>query len=282
MYKVYVAFLIICLLVIFIVVDNNRLSVTDRTVSIRNLPDNFEGFTIIQLSDLHDKRFGKDQRRLIKKIDSINPDICLITGDYVMSHKQLPENSLQLLEKLGKHRPVFVITGNHEGHHADWKAIEKLTEQSGSIILRGKSSISRGNAHISLFGIDDPAFYGCCDNPYIGAFKEELERIAALREDDIPSVLLSHRPELLSLYAELGFDLVFSGHAHGGLWRIPLVGGIAAPDQGLFPKYTAGIYEMNGTSMMVSRGLGLAKVPVRILNPPEIVVVRLTRAVGGI
>ena len=95
MYKVHVVFLIICLLVIFIVVDNNRLSVTDRTVSIRNLPDNFEGFTIIQLSDLHDKRFGKDQRRLIKEIDSINPDICIITGDYVMSHKQLPENSLQ-------------------------------------------------------------------------------------------------------------------------------------------------------------------------------------------
>ena len=269
---------IVVLVAVLIFIGNHRLSVTTQTIVMKNLTESFEGFTIVHLSDLHDKKFGKGQKRLLSKINAVNADICIITGDIVERKKRFARNSLQLISQLSKRQPVFLVTGNHEGHHGDWENIQNLVEETGAKILRGKTNLSRDGAYLFLMGIDDPAFYDSCANPYVGAFRDALEKVAASRENSTPSILLSHRPEIISLYSELGFDLVFAGHAHGGLWRIPWIGGIAAPDQGLFPKYTAGIYKDKNTTMIVSRGLGSTKLPIRIFNPPEIVVVRLCRA----
>ena len=140
---------------------------------------------------------------------------------------------------------------------------------------RKKRSQKKGDGVVSLSGTHDPAFTDSCSNPMQSGFRDELEQNTSKLSNGNVRILLSHRPEIFDLYVELGYDLVFTGHAHGGLWRLRFIGPLVVPDQGLFPKSTSGVYSKNDTKMVLSRGLGPTQIPVRILNPPEIVVVEL-------
>ncbi|MED2793223.1 metallophosphoesterase [Bacillus wiedmannii] len=260
---------------IFLYVQNNLISITEVKITSNKIPSSFKGFKILQISDLHNKKFGDNQENLIQKVKSINPDIIAITGDLIDSKSYDPEVSMELIRKLVKKYPVYFVTGNHEKWSGKYNNLEKELKKHHVIVLRNEHvTIQKGEQKINLLGIDDPEFVtGNRDEGNV--VKDEIIKAKIETQPDTYNVLLSHRPEFLTEYADEQIDLVLSGHAHGGQVRLPFIGGLVAPNQGMFPTYTAGLYEKQNTSMVVSRGLGNSIILQRIFNRPELVVVQL-------
>lgn len=259
-------------LIIGIIRGNRALEVNTWTVSGSKLPDAFSGFRIVQVSDLHNTEFGSDNQKLLSLLADTDPDIIVITGDLIDSRRTDVDIALRFAASAMEIAPVYYVTGNHESRlETEFSQLETGLKAAGVTVLRNESVIlEQDGQQIQLLGMDDITFYS--EN----AEHQFSENLKALKDDELYTVLLSHKPNLLPLYAEAGMDLVFSGHAHGGQFRLPWIGGILAPDQGFFPKYDSGLYTMENTTMMVSRGLGNSLFPFRVNNPPEIVVVQLT------
>ncbi|MGE6540608.1 metallophosphoesterase [Bacillus luti] len=260
---------------IFLYVQNNVISITEVNITSSKIPSSFKGFKILQLSDLHNKKFGDNQDVLIQKVKSINPDIIVITGDLIDSKSYDAEVSMQLIRELVKEYPIYFVTGNHEKWSGKYNDLEKELKKHHVTVLRNEHvTIQKGEQKINLLGIDDPEFV--TNNHDEGnVVKDEIIKAKIEMQPDTYDVLLSHRPEFLTEYADEEIDLVLSGHAHGGQVRLPFIGGLVAPNQGILPKYTAGLYEEQNTAMIVSRGLGNSIIPQRIFNRPELVVVQL-------
>ncbi|WP_305927543.1 metallophosphoesterase [Bacillus mycoides] len=260
---------------IFLYLQNNLISITEVKISSSKIPSSFKGYKILQISDLHNKKFGDNQDVLIQKVKSINPDIIAITGDLIDSKSYDAEMSMQVIRELVKEYPVYFVTGNHEKWSGKYNSLEKKLKKQHVTVLRNEHVIiQKGGHEINLLGIDDPEFNtGDIDEGSI--VKDTIVKAKIETLPDRYNVLLSHRPEFLEEYAEEKVDLVLSGHAHGGQVRLPFIGGLVAPNQGILPKYTAGLYEQQNTSMIVSRGLGNSIIPQRVFNRPEIVVVQL-------
>lgn len=260
---------------IFLYVQNNLISITEVKLTSSKIPSSFKGFKILQLSDLHNKKFGDNQDVLIQKVKSINPDIIAITGDLIDSKSYDPEVSMELIRELVKEYPVYFVTGNHEKWSGKYNDLEKELKQHHVTVLRNEHvSIQIGGQDIHILGIDDPEFVtGNRDEGNV--VKGEIIKAKFEMQPDTYNVLLSHRPEFLTEYADEQIHLVLSGHAHGGQVRLPFIGGLVAPNQGILPTYTTGLYEKQNTSMVVSRGLGNSIIPQRIFNRPELVVVQL-------
>lgn len=260
---------------IFLYSQNNLISITEVNITSNKIPSSFKGFKILQISDLHNKKFGDNQETLIQKVKSINPDIIAITGDLIDSKSYDAEVSMELIRGLVKEYPIYFVTGNHEKWSGKYNDLEKELKKHHVTVLRNEHvSIQKGEQKINLLGIDDPEFVtGNRDEGNI--VKDEIIKAKIEIQPDIYNVLLSHRPEFLTEYADEQIDIVLSGHAHGGQFRLPFIGGVVAPNQGILPTYTAGLYEKQNTSMVVSRGLGNSIIPQRIFNRPELVVVQL-------
>lgn len=178
------------------------------------------------------------------------------------------------MDKLTKIASVYYVTGNHEARSGKFNDLEKKLETAGVFVLRNTSVVlERQGASIQLLGVDDPL--QVMDHNEASAMDSVLTTVTKEMNEDDFKFLLSHRPELLSLYSQFDLDLVFSGHAHGGQIRFPFIGGIIAPGQGVYPEYTAGVYSKDDTSMIVSRGLGNSLFPLRVFNRPEIIVTKL-------
>lgn len=255
---------------------NNSLTVSRYSVSPDNLSEGFNGYRIVHISDLHNKDFGE---RLAEQIASLEPDIIVITGDIIDSYSTKTEIAVEFIEKAADIAPVYFVTGNHESRlPEEYAFLRAEMEKNGVTVLDGKTvSLEKNGEKISLTGINDTTFFGShVLNEDEILFGEALSSLAAQAEGEV-GILLSHRPELLDVYAKNGFDLVFCGHAHGGQIRLPFIGGLFSPGQGLFPEYTEGIYESGETSMIVSRGLGNSFFPFRIGNRPQIVVCELEK-----
>ncbi|EOO27550.1 phosphoesterase [Bacillus cereus BAG1X2-3] len=261
--------------IIFLYLQNNLISITEVKITSSKIPSSFKGYKILQISDLHNKQFGDNQDVLIQKIKSIDPDIIAITGDLIDSKSYDAEVSMQLIREIVKKYPVYFVTGNHEQWSGKYNRLEKELKKYDVNVLRNQHvGIRKGEQEINLLGIDDPEFVtGNRDEGNI--IIDEIKKAKIEMQPDRYNVLLSHRPEFLTEYADEQIDLVLSGHAHGGQVRLPFIGGLVAPNQGVLPKYTAGLYVEQSTSMVVSRGLGNSIIPQRILNRPEIVVVQL-------
>ncbi|EJR54705.1 hypothetical protein IIM_01645 [Bacillus cereus VD107] len=260
---------------IFLYSQNNLISVNEIKTTSSKIPSSFKGFKILQLSDLHNKKFGDNQDVLIKKVKSIKPDIITITGDLIDSKSYDAEVSLQVIRELVKEYPVYFVTGNHEKWSGKYNSLEKELKKNHVTVLRNEHiNIQKDGQEIYLLGIDDPEFTSGNHNEG-SIVKNEIVKAKNEVNPDGYKVLLSHRPEFLNVYADEKIDLVLSGHAHGGQVRLPFIGGLVAPNQGILPKYTAGLYMKQNTSMIVSRGLGNSIIPQRIFNRPEIVVVQL-------
>ena len=225
-----------------------------------------EGFRITQLSDLHNREYGKDNCRLLALTEAQLPDLLVITGDLIDSYRPNPERALETARRLAKLAPCYYVTGNHE-HRMSLErqaAFCRELEQAGVIVLRNEAvrlGLDRG---FRLIGVDSTQ--GCT---------ETLQKLMEQRPAEELNVLLSHKPHYAKEYQRAGVDLVLTGHAHGGQWRLPGVGALYAPGQGLLPKYTAGMYRLGDTVMCVSRGLGNSSFPLRIDNKPEVVTVIL-------
>lgn len=267
--------LIIAILAVFVYLQNNWVVLTELEVVSERLPGNFDGFKIVQLSDLHSKSFGKGQQRLAGIVAGAKPDIIVITGDLVDGRHYDEYASLTLIREVSKIAPVYYITGNHEWWSGKFAGLEIKLKAAGAIVLRNDSrKITAGDQSIYITGLDDPESTGSIYSKegYIG---NKLRDTIRLQQIDHFSILLSHRPEAFNQYKSYGIDLIFSGHAHGGQFRLPFIGGLYAPDQGYIPKYTSGVYKDGNTSMVVSRGLGNSIMPLRLFNRPEITEVTL-------
>ena len=232
------------------------------------VPSSFDGMRIVQVSDLHDALFGNKQEKLVRKVKASNPDVIFITGDLVDSNRYNLEQSLQAVRQFVKIADVYYVLGNHEVATNKVSEIYDALSSLGVHVMDNTSTVlERNGERLSIVGIEDP-LTGM-------ETKDMLEIATAHIPKDRLTLLLAHRPEVFDVYVDQGIDVVFSGHAHGGQIRIPGIGGLVAPGQGLFPKYTAGVYEESATRMVVSRGLGNSSVPYRIFNLPEIIVFEL-------
>ena len=223
------------------------------------------------LTDLHACAYGEGQRNLLDAVAAQSPDLVLLCGDIVDDDPRMPEErALVTVEALAEVWPVYYVTGNHEFWTGRVEEVKDLLRAHGAVVLEGESVTvtAAGQIH-RIGGIDDP---------YVGedVWREQLGAVTAAQDGAHVSVLLTHRPERVENYAGRGFDLVLAGHAHGGQWRLPgLINGLIAPNQGLFPRYAGGRYDLGeGTDMIVSRGLAResTRIP-RLYNRPELVVV---------
>lgn len=265
--------LLMTALFIWLIWSNVTIQLTHIAVSDADLPVAFEGYKIAQISDLHNAKFGKDNNVLIKMLEEQKPDIIVITGDMVDSNHTDVEVAIEFAQRAVAIAPCYYVTGNHEGWiEKEYERLETGLLAAGVEVMHDESVIlEKDGEFIQLIGVDDPTF-----RYYFGGapFVSQLQK---LKDDNAFTVLLSHRPELFDTYVQEEFDIVFSGHAHGGQVRIPFVGGVIAPQQGFFPEYDAGTYTEGTTTMVVSRGIGNSVVPVRVNNRPEIVIVELQK-----
>ena len=222
----------------------------------------------MHISDLHNAEFGDGQKYLIDKIEAQDADIIVITGDMIDSRRTDVDKAVELITGLGNKIPVYYVTGNHESRVREYNELESKLIENGVNVLKNESvKIEKDGSFINIIGVDDPSF-GMSPN-------DIFHTVSELKTDGY-DVLLSHRPELVETYCESGAELVLCGHAHGGQVRIPFAGGLVARNQGLFPEYTAGSYKSGSTEMIVSRGLGNSIIPLRVNNPPELVVITLS------
>lgn len=268
-----VIFIVIC--IVFSIWQNNSIVISNFDYNKSELPTEFNNFKIVHISDLHNKVFGDEQDKLIGKVEDLSPDIIVITGDLIDRRRYNLEKAMLFINSAVKIAPVYYVSGNHEAWSGKYYEIKERLIDAGAIVMEDSElDITRGNNSIKLLGLSDPDFLTSdyIDGTDISKVEEKLKEWSEIEEFKI---LLSHRPELFDLYSENNIDMIFSGHAHGGQIRIPFVGGLIAPDQGFFPKYTAGSYNEKKSTMFVSRGLGNSLFPVRVFNRPEIISVTL-------
>jgi predicted MPP superfamily phosphohydrolase len=272
--------LVLVIIIVFLYANNNMLQISNVNISSPKIPTSFSGYKMVQISDLHSKSFGKGQKSIINKIKKLNPDIIVITGDIVDRRRYNETNSITFVKEAVKLAPVYYITGNHEAWSGNFESsLEDKLSNAGVKLLRNKAElIKKGEGIINLIGIDDPAFntsgYGEGYKDSYYADKNLKKALSTVNNSNF-TILLSHRPELINTYVKNKIDLVFSGHAHGGQVRLPFIGGLVAPNQGILPKYTSGKYTIDGCNMIVSRGLGNSIAPFRIFNTPNIVLLTL-------
>ncbi len=235
-----------------------------------NVPRAFHGYKILLISDLQNKRFGKGQKHLIYKTECTAPDMIVITGDLIDRNRTNLDAAMELIHAIVDIAPVYYVSGNHEHQSGRFAELSERLRKAGVKILdNGKSVVERKEDTITLLGLSDKSV-----NPY---YKMALRTLKKGGKEDDFTVLLSHRPELFMDYVDAGVDLACCGHAHGGQTRLPFIGGLFAPHQGLCPKYTKGMYRKGKTAMVVSRGLGNSTFPFRIFNRPELVEITLFR-----
>ena len=264
---------LLALLVLFVYWDNTALRTDSLTYTSTALPAEFDGLRIVQLSDLHNREFGKNNQRLYAAVEQAAPDLIFLTGDLVDEYAEAPIPYAKAVGKaLSAIAPTYYVTGNHEWAHGN-AAVEELKtalRESGVTVLSNQFvPLERNGQTIFIAGIDDPNGYADQTTP------EELAAKLYSQQEDLFWLLLAHRNNLFeSEYAALGADLTLSGHGHGGLWRLPFTDGLLGSGGTLLPSYTNGFYTCRGAEVFVSRGLGGM---VRILNRPEVAVVILRR-----
>ncbi len=248
---------------------NGHIVITELALGTSRVPEGFVGCRFVQASDLHNNLFGQGQARLLEKLQEAKPDYIFLTGD--MIDREPMENALLFVAGAAKIAPVYYVSGNHEYYCGVYGEFTAKLEEAGAVVLENEMILlSREGDEIALIGLADPLSYG--NNSEI--FEDTLNGLCAEAGDRF-TIVLCHRPEKAEGYADAQADLVFTGHVHGGGIRLPFVGAIFAPDQGWIPPYSAGMYEIENTHMVVNRGLGHGKIPYRVNNPPELVAVTL-------
>ncbi len=273
-YRRIILVIISALLLIWIIWGNVTVGVTHYTVCSDRVPVAFADYKIAVISDLHNARFGNENGRLIALIEKEQPDMIAITGDLIDSGNTNIEVAESLISELSGIAPIFFVTGNHESWVGNtYQELEEKLLDVGAVVLHDSMvELTKSGETIQIAGLDDPDFTGGASS----VLESELqEKLSGMNLSEDYCILLAHRPEYFSTYVEENIDLVLSGHAHGGQFRLPFVGGVVAPGQGFFPKYDAGEYTENNTTMIVSRGIGNSVIPFRINNRPEVVMVRL-------
>ena len=274
--NIILSIMLFAILAVWTVWGNKALMVSTISFSSNHIPAAFSGFRIAQISDLHNAEFGKNNAELLKLLSESRPDIIVITGDLIDANHTDVRIALGFVQESVRIASTYYVTGNHEAASPQYDTLKAGIEAAGVIVLEDETIyIEQDGETISLLGLADPDF------TIRGDMFDEIPAMVSTKlrnlvdDESGYAILLSHRPELFETYVDSGIDLVFSGHAHGGQFRLPFIGGLVAPNQGMFPKYDAGLYTDGGTSMVVSRGIGNSIIPFRFNNRPEIVLVEL-------
>ncbi len=247
---------------------------TVTQVELSGLPDGFDGWRIAHLSDIHGHEFGEGNEDLIGMVAEQKPDLIVLTGDIIDQESQL--TMIPALAKgLSKLAPTYYITGNHEWSLGTGtvKILKALLEDCGVIVLSNQYEVlERNGDSLALAGIDDPNGYADQKTP------EELYAEIASEQPGLFTILLAHRNDRFDRYAAVGYDLVLSGHGHGGIIRLPFTDGLLGTSRDFFPTWTAGVYTLGDSTLFVSRGLGNNTVPVsgfRLFNRPDLAILEL-------
>ena len=301
--KILLWLLLLCLLALGAnALLNAGIWVTRYEIKSSRLPEGFDGFRIVQIADLHSVRTPEQAELLLTRVREEQPELIALTGDQIDSHYYadhstptegeeegfLPDrDTLELIRELTDVAPVYAVYGNHEmmllddPEHNPFKTA--LEEMGVTILYQHTVELTRNGDSILLAGIQDPATL--YKNEDYDGLPDTRSRMQAMLDNTLGEVdpeqfvlLLSHRPEYFELYQDYPIDLALTGHAHGGQIRLPGVGGLYAPGQGWFPKYTSGVFRQGRLSMVVSRGLGNSILPLRVFDPPELVTVTLRQA----
>ena len=277
---VLVALLLFVAVVVLLLWGNATPVISLYTVSSKRVPEGFDGFCIVQISDLHNAQFGDNNGRLLAIMQQQEPDMIAITGDIIDCYDTDLDVAVSFAREAAKIAPCYYVTGNHEARLAGYGDFKRQLQEAGVTVLDNSSvELEKDGDVITLTGVMDIAFLkeNISDD-------EDLVMHTALqelcREEVQYRILLSHRPSQFEVYVAYELDLVLSGHMHGGQFRIPGLGGLYTPSDGFFPEYDAGLFQSGNTQMVVSRGLGNSIFPLRINNRPDVVVVRLERDLG--
>ena len=271
---------VMILLPLLFFATDSRLLIRSYTVASEKIENPIR---LVLITDLHSCYYGKNQETLLSAVEAQNPDLVLFSGD-IFDENRDHTNALVLLSSLAKQYPCAYVSGNHEvwcGEVDYTRLMTQLQTEYGITVLHGDTvTVEINGTPVNLCGMDDPDAYtmgvgGGTQN----TFSEQLQQLSEKVQTDSFTILLSHRPEYFETdYCGGAYDLVLSGHAHGGQVRIPgILNGLYAPHQGLFPPYAGGMYTKDGTAMIVSRGLARETTIVpRVFNRPELVVIDLT------
>ncbi|MER2040558.1 metallophosphoesterase [Desemzia incerta] len=269
--------LLIVFILLYLYLNNTWLQTTHYSIRIPFLDEELKGTKIVQVSDVHFPKEGVSIQRLLKKVANESPSFIALTGDLIQVDEKFPASKLsQLSTGLAKIAPTYAVTGNHDlkgGHLRDW---EQMLSESGVTVLIDEAVWHPINGSgLVLMGLSEKEDFDSAPKPIL----KEIE--LADEQKDEKRILLAHHPEFLEEYLmDLTRvpDLILSGHAHGGQIRLPFFGGLFAPGQGRFPKYTSGVHfdsDLPDKRMVVSRGIGNSTFPFRFNNRPEIVVIEL-------
>ena len=249
-------------------------------IHIDNLPHNFDKFTICHISDIHNADFFQNNPQLLDQLKKEQIDITVISGD--IAHDNDIKNSSVIIDKINSFCPyqnIYISAGNHDivdyknKRMQDAQKIQKIFTQNGAIFLRNESkTISKNSGKITIIGIDDPELQKNEDQFIDNELKKNTQNIP----DNQTKILISHRPEKIKIYYKYKIDLVLSGHAHGGQIIFSPKKGLISPNQGIFPRYTSGLYQYGQTQMVVSPGVSNSYPIPRINNPGKIYLVELS------
>lgn len=275
-FKVIISVIILISCFGYMYYTNNFVKLTNYKIIDSNLPAAFNGYKILHISDFHNYEYGKDNIRVLNQVKETRPDIIVITGDLIDAHKTNMEISLKFVKEILNVAPVYYVPGNHEGNNLNrYELFSGYLKNLGVNIIAGKSEvIEKDGAEINIVGLLEQSFYKNDNRKDSEIVNDDLSSINYNKENY--TILLNHKPELFETYVQNNINLVFCGHAHGGQWRIPFIGGVYSPHQGFFPKYTSGVHNKNNTNMIVSRGVGnSSSMSLRINNMPEIILVEL-------
>lgn len=286
MYKIIFIFIgIFILMYLYIKYNVNTLEVTKYVVENKKVPKEFDGYNIVQISDLHSKLFGENNKKLIQKIKSLNPDIVVVTGDLIDGENNNYNVALDFMKEISKLYRVYYIIGNHEQKSLIKKYKDEYKDYFNKLhkidfvnLDNNKVEIVKGDSNINLYGLTVP--YSCYkylfDNQETTSIDIDFleEKLGKVDREQF-NILLAHTPFYFDEYEKWGADLTLCGHVHGGIVRLPIVGGLLSPDRKFFPKYDLGKYIKNKSTMIVSKGLGGSKVLIRVNCKPEIVNIKL-------
>lgn len=260
-----------------IYIDNTLVEVSKYEIKNNKVPKEFNKFKIVQLSDFHSYGFDKDNLKLLEKIYKEAPDIIVMTGDMLNKYDTKFEKFLNIAETLSRKYKTYYIAGNHEIRlkKEDFEyVLNKLMGFGIKILDDEKITVARRNSHINIYGLHIPlSYYKIINRPdNVG---EVINKVLNRCREEEFNILLAHNPLFFEEYSKYNVDLTLSGHVHGGMIRLPILGAILSPERKFFPKYSGGIYEINNKKLVVSRGLGHSKRGVRLFNKRDLVSITL-------
>lgn len=238
---------------------------TDYTISSSKIPKAFDGYVIVQLSDFHCNEFGKDEEKLIESVKAANPDLIVLTGDFIDGAENHSIDTVEtLFEGISYIAPTYFVTGNDEYYsHAPFEEMDLLFERYQITYLKNKTvDINLNGSTIKLSGLDD------------SGYKTNIKEILGPADTNYYNILLFHRSDCFDFVSNYKYDLVLSGHTHGGIVRLPFIGGVFGNENVMFPEYDHGQFQNNSSTLISSSGLGKSSIP-RFYNPYEVVRITL-------